>query len=76
MPSNGALMGSNGLTVWLGNCLECLLALDDPMSSSGLANPFTHQCSFSYLLRLGCLYVRQYYQFKFLGSICLDRLSC
>ena len=46
LPSNGALMGSNGLTVWLGNCLECLLVLDDPASLLGVANPFTHQRTF------------------------------
>ena len=46
LPSNGALMGSNGLTVWLGNRLECLLALDDPVSSSGVAGPFTRHRDF------------------------------
>ena len=46
LPSNGALMGSNGLPVWLGNRLERLLALDDPVSLSGLADNFTHQCLF------------------------------
>ena len=25
LPSNGVLMGPNGLLVWLCNCLECLL---------------------------------------------------
>ena len=39
-------MGSNGLPVWLGNRLECLLVLDDPVSPSSLADPFTRQCSF------------------------------
>ena len=29
LPSNGALMGSNDLTVWFGNHLECLLVLND-----------------------------------------------
>ena len=46
LPSNGALMGSNGLPVWLGNRLECLLALDDPVSPSSLADNFTCQCLF------------------------------
>ena len=41
LPSNGALMGSNGLTIWLGNRLKCLLILNDPVSSSGVVNPFT-----------------------------------
>ena len=39
-------MGSNGLPVWLGNRLKCLLVLDDPVSPSSLADPFTRQCSF------------------------------
>ena len=46
LPKNGALMGSNGLTVWLGNRLECLLVLDDPVSSSGVADPFTRHRTF------------------------------
>ena len=46
LPSNGALMGSNDLTVWLGNRLECLLILDDPVSSSGMIDPFTRQRTF------------------------------
>ena len=46
LPSNGALMGSNGLTVWLGNHLECLLVLNDFVSPSGMANPFTRQRTF------------------------------
>ena len=46
LPSNRALMGSNGLTVWLGNHLECLLALDDPVSLSGMAGPFTRHRAF------------------------------
>ena len=41
LPSNGALIGSNGLTVWLGNCLECLLIFNDPISPSGVVDPFT-----------------------------------
>ena len=41
LPSNGVLMGFNGLTVWLGNCLECLLILNDPVSPSGVVDPFT-----------------------------------
>ena len=40
-------MGSNGLTVWLGNRLECLLVLDDPVSSSGMTDPFTRQRTFA-----------------------------
>ena len=39
-------MGSNGLPVWLGNRLESLLVLDDPVSPSGVTDPFTRQCSF------------------------------
>ena len=39
-------MGSNGLPVWLGNRLECLLALEDPVSPSGLVGNFTRQCLF------------------------------
>ena len=39
-------MGSNGLPVWLGNCLEYLLVLDDPVSLSGVTDPFTSQCTF------------------------------
>ena len=46
LPSNGTLMGSNGLPVWLGNRSECLLVLDDPVSLSGVTDPFTRQCSF------------------------------
>ena len=45
LPSNGALMGSNGLTVWFGNCLECLLILNDPVSLSGMVDPFTRHCT-------------------------------
>ena len=46
LPSNRALMGSNGLTVWLGNRLECLLVLNDSVSPSGVADPFTRQRTF------------------------------
>ena len=46
LPNNGALMGSNGLPVWLGNLLEFLLVLDDPVSPSGVTDPFTRQCTF------------------------------
>ena len=46
LPSNRALMGSNGLTAWLGNRLECLLVLDDLVSSSGVTDPFTRQRTF------------------------------
>ena len=59
LPSNGALMGSNGLTVWLGNHLKCLLILNDSISPSSVVNPFTRHRT---LLRLGRQYVRQYYQ--------------
>ena len=43
LPSNGALMGSNGLTVWLGNRLRCLLILNDFVPPSGVISPFTRQ---------------------------------
>ena len=43
LPSNGTLMGSNGLTVWLGNCLGCLFILNDYVPPSGVVNPFTCQ---------------------------------
>ena len=33
-------------TVWLGNCLECLLVLNDSVSPSGMADPFTRQRTF------------------------------
>ena len=46
LPSNGVLMGSNGLPAWLGNRLECLLVLNDPVSSSGVTDPFSRQCTF------------------------------
>ena len=39
-------MGSNGLPAWLGNRLECLLVLNDLVSSSGVTDPFTRQCTF------------------------------
>ena len=41
LPSNGVLMGPNGLPVWLCNCLECLLmnVLNDPVSPSGVTDP-------------------------------------
>ena len=43
LPSNGTLMGSNGLTVWLGNRLRCLLILNDFVPPSGMISPFTRQ---------------------------------
>ena len=43
LPSNGTLMGSNGLIVWLGNRLRCLLILNDSLPPSGVVNPFTRQ---------------------------------
>ena len=46
LPSNGALMGSNGLLACLDNRLECLLVLNDPVSPSGVIDPFTRQCTF------------------------------
>ena len=39
-------MGSNGLPVWLGNRLECLLVLNGPVSLSGMTDPFIRQCNF------------------------------
>ena len=44
--SNKALIGSNGLPVWLGNRLEFLLVLDDLVSPSGVTDPFTRQRTF------------------------------
>ena len=46
LPSNGALMGSNGLTVWFGNRLECLLILNDFCIPVVVADPFTRQRTF------------------------------
>ena len=46
LPSNGVLMGPNGLPVWLCNRLECLLVLNDPVSSSGMIDLFIRQCNF------------------------------
>ena len=43
LPSNGTLMGSNGLTVRLGNRLRCLFILIDSIPPSGVVNPFTRQ---------------------------------
>ena len=46
LPSNGALMGPNGLPVWLCNYLECLFVLKGPVSPSGVTDPFTRQYTF------------------------------
>ena len=43
LPSNGTLMGSNGLTVWLDNRLRCLLILIDFIPLSGVISPFNRQ---------------------------------
>ena len=43
LPSNGALMGSNGLTVWLGNRLRCLLILNDFVPPLGVISPLDRQ---------------------------------
>ena len=62
LPSNKALMGSNGLPVWLGNRLEFLLVLDDPVSPLGVTDPFTHQHTFVIVTSSGM-------------SVCLSVLS-
>ena len=46
LPSNEALMGPNGLPIWLCNRLECLFVLNGPVSPSGMTDPFTRQCTF------------------------------
>ena len=46
LPSNGVLMGPNGLPVQFCNRLGCLLVLNGPMSPSGVTDPFIRQCNF------------------------------
>ena len=46
LPSNRALMGPNSLPDWLCSRLEYLFVLNGPVSSSGMTDPFTCQCTF------------------------------
>ena len=46
LPSNGDLMGPNGLPIWFCNRLECLLILNGPVSPSGVIDPLYRQSNF------------------------------
>ena len=60
LPSNGTLMGSNVLIVWLGNRLRCLLILNDFVPPSGVISHFTrqsHYCQGYFIRDTVCLSV-------------------